>query len=150
MSIKYKTVQVVRNFTYKKKEGSLLLELVVGFAVASIMLLCVWSSFNTAMNVDTKALEKEESYKVLYALEKEFNRNVSFDGVLPLVGSSNLCVDSIPIGNLLDLGFIEEKLGSIENVYLNIYKMDDEEVKIEILKEDYKVEVSKFKCVGVR
>lgn len=147
--IKYKIVRGVEKCTYRKK-GYLLLELVVGFAVASIMLICVWSSFSTAMNLNTKALEKEQSYKVLNALEKEFDRNVKFEDVLPLEGKSEICATSVEVKNLVDVDFIESKLGSLSEFYIDFSKSDGEKISVEIYKEKYKVGVDKVKCIGIR
>ncbi|MGL4451484.1 MAG: hypothetical protein ACRCTZ_09870 [Sarcina sp.] len=148
--MRYRVVQGVKKCIYKNKKGYLLLELTVGFAIVSIMLICVWSSFSTAMNLNTKALEKEESFKILEALKKEFCRNISFDGIKNLAGEKNLSAKQYQIRSLINIDFIEEKLGELEEVYVDFSDINDESINIQIYKDEYRVEVDKLKCVGIK
>ena len=144
-----KVVQPARKCIYKKKKGYLLLELIIGFAVASIMLICVWSSFNTAMNVNKKSMEKKKTYSILYAIEKELDRNVSFDEIYNLKEIRGLDLTSNEIKNYINIDFIEEKLGELNGFYIDFSEFNelDGYINIRIYKENYEIEVNKFKCI---
>lgn len=148
--MKYKVVQNVEGCTYRKRKGYLLLEIVVGFAIVSIMLVCVWSSYLAAMNLNTKAIEKQESYMILEALKKEFSRNISYEEVLELVGETNIKVNSEKVARILNTEIIEEKLGPLEDFYINFTNFENERVNIKIYKEEYEVEVDKLRWIEVR
>ncbi|MGL5066997.1 MAG: hypothetical protein ACRC6T_04100 [Sarcina sp.] len=130
----------------------MLLELVVGFAVASIMLLCVWSSFNSAMNSKKNILEKKESYKILHAIEKELSRNVEFEEISYLAGSESLKLNSSEIKNVININFIEQKLGGINDFSISFSQIDKESeyMSIVVFKGEYSIGVNKFKCIKVK
>lgn len=148
--MRLKIVRDAKKCIYKKNKGYLLLELVVGFAIVSIMLVCVWSSFSVAMNINTKALEKEKTFKILNAIEKEFNRNVNFDEVVSLASKKRIDIKSDVIKNIINIDFVERKIGQIEEVYVNFSDVSNGCISIEIYKEEYRVEIDKLECVKVK
>lgn len=148
--MKYKIVRDVGKYTCRKRKGYLLLEIVMGFAIASIMLICIWSIFSTATNLNKRAIKKEETYMILEALKKEFSRNISYEEVLKLVGETDIKVKSEKIAGLLNIEFIEKKLGSLEDFYISFTNFENERMNIRIYKEEHKVEVDKLRCVGIR
>ena len=150
ISMKYKVVQDARKCTYRKRKGYLLLEIVVGFAIVSIMLVCVWSSYLTAINLNKKAIEKQKNYIILEALEKEFSRNISYQDVLELAGEKNIKVKSEKVARILNTEIIEEKLGSLEDFYISFTNFENERVNIKIYKDEYEVEVDKLRWIEVR
>ena len=150
ISMKYKVVQDARKYTYRKRKGYLLLEIVVGFAIVSIMLVCVWSSYLTAINLNKKAIEKQKNYIILEALEKEFSRNISYQDVLELAGEKNIKVKSEKVARILNTEIIEEKLGSLEDFYISFTNFENERVNIKIYKDEYEVEVDKLRWIEVR
>ncbi|MGL4741947.1 MAG: hypothetical protein ACRC41_14310 [Sarcina sp.] len=136
-----KIAKNAKRYIYKKK-GYLLIEIVVASAVASILLLSIFSVFNFTMKNNKKNLEFETKVNILNAIANDIKFNTSFEEVHDNINQCN-------ISSLVNKDFIEENYGEIKDIKLDINKINENILKVEIAHLDYNLvlEVKKYKGI---
>ncbi|WP_297435011.1 hypothetical protein [uncultured Clostridium sp.] len=132
----------MEGFINKKKKGYLLIEVVVGFALLSIISVCIFSAFDMGLNIQKKSNDSYNEYSVLYAVKKE-------------------CLNNMSISNFKDSkkvlakDFIKEdsKLHSIfdiSGIYIDISSEDlNGDIEIKVFKEKEVISFRRNSCVDI-
>ena len=132
----------VEEFINKKKKGYLLIEVVVGFALLSIISVCIFSAFDMGINIEKKSNDSYDEYSVLYAVKKECLNNMSisnFKNSKKVLAKDFIKADS-KLHNIFDINGIYIDISS-ENLNGNI--------DIKIFKEMEFISFRRNSCVDI-
>ena len=140
--IKLLIVTNVEEFINKKKKGYLLIEVVVGFALLSIISVCIFSAFDMGINIEKKSNDSYDEYSVLYAVKKECLNNMSisnFKNPKKVLAKDFIKVDS-KLHNIFDISGICIDISS-EDLNGNI--------EIKVLKESEFISFRRNSCIDI-
>lgn len=136
-------IKSVSKFKSRKVKGNLLLELVVGFAVLSILLVSIWSILSTSTRVkseNNKTLKEIESLKIIL---KEIEVNTSYEELI-----SKNKNNEINISDIENINVVKEYINKdiYEDLKLKIEIKNNNELEVIIpVCEKNDVRISKYK-----
>lgn len=136
-------IKSVSKFKSRKVKGNLLLELVVGFAVLSILLVSVWSILSTSTRVkseNNKTLKEIESLKIIL---KEIEVNTSYEELISKNKNNEINISDIENINLVK-EYINEDIYEDLKLKIEIKNNNELEVIIPVCEKN-NVRVSKYK-----
>ena len=132
----------VGKFIGEKKKGYLLIEVIVGFALLSIISVCILSAFDMGINIEKKSRDSFDEYTVLYAIKKECLNNMSI-------------LDFKKSKKVLARGFIRNNseihnMFELDGVYIEVLEEDlNGSIEVKIFSEDEFIRFRRNSCVDI-
>lgn len=125
-----------------KKKGYLLIEVVMGFALISILSVSIFSAFNTSLRIENEASSEYESYSMMSAIKKECLKNISIDKFT--TDGTFLVKDFIEAESLLAEKF------DLSDVFIQVFVADEKgNIDIKIFDEEDALEFRRNICVDI-